>query len=199
MIFTCGLPGSGKTSQLKNLYDLEDIKILDLDREMKRHRRFDPADPTALYDNAEAYAWADARVEAQFQDCLRSREPPLVAVDGTGARVERTSRRMRQAQEAGYWVQLLYVKVSLETAMRRNLLRKRQVPYETLCAYHKRLEEAFLVEKEIADEVIEVSNEEDDGMSGRMRWGRLYELYYSLFSLPPEDSTPPAGREPPGG
>ena len=59
----------------------------------------------------------------------------IYALDGTGANYERTIRRMQDAKDAGFWIVLLYVKVNVETALRRNARRNRKVPEEELVAY----------------------------------------------------------------
>mmetsp|Transcript_28449 Transcript_28449/g.39303 ORF Transcript_28449/g.39303 Transcript_28449/m.39303 type:complete len:216 (-) Transcript_28449:8-655(-) len=106
VIFTAGLPGAGKTSALHQLYSLEDEDILDLDTEMKACPLYDPGAPASVYDVPEAYYWADSKLEAKYINRLQS--PPIItAVDGTGSKVDRTVRRMREAQEAGCIVELV--------------------------------------------------------------------------------------------
>lgn len=100
-IFTAGIPGSGKSYALKYLFGLEASRILDLDDEMLKHPGYDAARPAAIYEDKAAYEWADAALETRLQSLLL--DPPEVwGMDGTGTKVQRTTRRMRAAQEAGY-------------------------------------------------------------------------------------------------
>ena len=48
-IFMAGLPGSGKTTVLNKLYGLDNVKMLDLDTEMKLHPQYDPTQPESIY------------------------------------------------------------------------------------------------------------------------------------------------------
>lgn len=100
---------------------------------MKQHPRFDPAFPASIYSDKAAYDWADDCLQRQFESILSERPlPRLVAFDGTGTKVVRRIERMKQARAAGYWIRLLYVRVSLETAMRRNSRRHRRVPFQDM-------------------------------------------------------------------
>ncbi len=69
--------------------------------------------------------------------------------------------RMDAARSAGMWVTLLYVRVTLETAMRRNARRERVVPLDTLSDYFHWAESAVEMVRPHADEVLIVENDED--------------------------------------
>jgi len=58
-------------------------------------------------------------------------------------------------------VKILYVRVTLETAKRRNLRRHRVVPLETLRRYEERLTEAVRMSGVDADEVEILDNDVD--------------------------------------
>ena len=47
----------------------------------------------------------------------------VLGMDDTGTKVKRRIARMAAAREAGFWVRLLYVQVTLETTFRRNQVR----------------------------------------------------------------------------
>jgi len=184
MIFTAGLPGSGKTFALKQRYGLENLVMLDLDVIMKEHPDFDPAEPARIYSERSAYAWADDRLQEEFEGILkRDPQPPLVAFDGTGTKVKRRIERMHQAREAGYWIRLLHIRVSLATALERNSRRHRRVPNHVLEQYQDELEAAIDAEKPHADEFIIHDNDEDDGWTGRQRWESWYDIYNERFRV----------------
>jgi len=167
IIFTVGVPASGKTNTLQGLIGVDSDNILDLDKEIRQHPEYDAADPSRVYESAEAYQWADSRVEARFEAMLagshscRDGTPPLMAVDGTGTRLPRNTRRIQAAQRAGFYVIILWVKVTLDTARRRNLNRIRRVPDNVLREYMGQVEETVRKLTRIADEVIMYENDVD--------------------------------------
>ena len=95
-------------------------------------------------------------------------------MDGTGAKVERRVQRMDDASRAGWFVKLLHVDVSLETALARNAKRHRRVPEDVLAQYARLIADAVEVEAAHADEVEVFDNNADDGLIGRQRWGKEY-------------------------
>uniref|UniRef100_A0A7S0DS55 Zeta toxin domain-containing protein n=1 Tax=Amorphochlora amoebiformis TaxID=1561963 RepID=A0A7S0DS55_9EUKA len=78
---------------------------------------------------------------------------------------------MRRAREAGYFVRLIHVKVSLETAIRRQKKRHRQVPKEVMKRYQEKIDRALRFEIPLADEYLMVDNNKDDGLTDEQRWG----------------------------
>ena len=68
------------------------MTVIDLDAEMVAHPRYDPKDPDSVYRLEEAWAFANARVEANFQASLTNRSYSRVIVDGTGTNIERQVR-----------------------------------------------------------------------------------------------------------
>ena len=120
-VFTMGLPGSGKSTVANRLFDLDAMDVIDPDAIKADHPDYDPKNPSALH------AWSNEQAELIYSASL-SAGVLDVFVDGTGTNAEKMIRRMGQAREAGYKVILLYVRVSLETAIQRNADRERVVP-----------------------------------------------------------------------
>ena len=110
-VFTAGAPGSGKTYTINRLFGLDQFTVLDLDLAMKNHPEFNIDDPKTMYKSSKvgkdskAYIWADEVVEENFQRYLKDGSggggDVRILVDGTGTRVARQKRRMREAKEAG--------------------------------------------------------------------------------------------------
>jgi len=152
-IFMAGIPGSGKTRIIDALYGLDspETVVLDLDEVMRTHPDFDPAHASQIYEVAEAYNWADAIIEQRFRQSLADGAKTYVVLDGTGTKVERRLRRIRSARDHGMRTVLLYVKVSLETALRRNARRKRIVPPHRLKEYLVRIDDALRAEEPHVD------------------------------------------------
>lgn len=81
------------------VYDLSNVKILDLDVIIKNHQNYSPLTPHTIYSEKTAYDWADQKIEAAFHDVLKEEEGRNIhALDGTGANWERTVRRMSEAK-----------------------------------------------------------------------------------------------------
>ena len=179
MIFTAGAPGSGKTYVLHKLFGLDSLHHLDLDAAMRGHPNFG----LGVYDRRSAYDWADMEVERQFVDALERRGPladcgtTTICVDGTGTNVDRALRRMRMAREKGWWVVLLYVRVSKERCVERNTRRERKVPVKTIEEYLSVLEDAVrsvvFSGEGLVNEFIECNNEDDEEAEKEEldRWG----------------------------
>ena len=115
-----GRPGRGQDPPSHRLFGLENVEMLDavdmldLDSAMKRHPEYSEERPAELYGKIDAYNWANERVERRFQKMLRQPRKEdgrgrFVCFDGTGTRVKRQIRRMREAREAGFDVVQLYV------------------------------------------------------------------------------------------
>jgi len=153
-IFLAGLPGSGKTRIIKNRFGFsrESESVLDLDKEIVSHEAYDPTNRAAVYDVPGAYEWADERVERAFQRALSHRHISRIVLDGTGTKVQRRQQRMDAARAAGMVVKLLYVRVELATALKRNARRLRKVArppthvtYHTVAQYPAALSTAGAV------------------------------------------------------
>ncbi|KAJ1455630.1 FAD-linked oxidoreductase-like protein [Pelagophyceae sp. CCMP2097] len=192
IVFTAGCPGSGKTYVLHHIYGLESILMLDVDLCMVHHPEYDPTKPEALYSKRQAYEWADAVVEAKFQEVLQrpshySHSGRIVGFDGTGTNIARQIRRIKQAKEAGFWVVLLYVQVSAETALDRNNQRHRKVPEQAINAYITKLQgavDAVLAEPNLVDVVLNINNDTHDKYCDEAaRWGDFLPKVQSTSEL----------------
>ena len=153
VVFTMGLPGAGKSTALRELGIDETHEILDPDAVKESHPDYDPKNPSALHD------WSMQEIESRWiEEVLASGEGRWV-VDGTGTNAERMVRRMRQARSVGFHVVLLYVHVSLETALARNAARPRTVPEGIIHRKAADIETAFLITRDYADEIRIVEND----------------------------------------
>ena len=191
VVFMAGLPGAGKSRVILERFGAPGSNepacvVLDLDHEMRSHPEYDDADPESrarVYARADAYSWADARVESRFQACLRDARVATVVVDGTGTKVKRRLRRLGDARAAGFATRILYVRVGLETALARNELRSRRVPADVLEAYGRRLDDALAIEAPHVDAIEVVENDAHDGRNGRARWGATrYDAYNATLA-----------------
>jgi len=180
-VFLAGCPGAGKTHALHKIYDLANVEILDLDVVMKEHPDYNRRDAARVYSKKKAYNWADSQIERCFQDILEqnrvgSLERPIHVLDGTSANYERSIRRMTEAKDAGFWTVLLYCRVSVDTALRRNAARNRRVPEDELRGYVPSVDRAvqmILEAENCVHECIVLDNDEDDSLTEAERWGRF--------------------------
>ena len=62
-------------------------------------------------------------------------------------------RRMEQAREAGYSIEILYVKVDLEVALQRNSERERTVPERIVIEKSRDIETSMKITSQYADKV----------------------------------------------
>lgn len=119
-ILTMGLPGSGKSWTLEKNYNLEGFKVIDPD-EIKKEKADYSDDRPEVY-----HEWS--KKEANFRIAKAIHENDNLVIDGTGTNVEKMLKYISELQVEGYEVELLYVKVKLQTALDRNQARPRTVP-----------------------------------------------------------------------
>lgn len=125
IVFTMGLPGSGKSTTLRRMGITETHTVIDPDVIKEQLPGYDPKNPGLVH------AESARRAEAMFRAALAS-GAGRYAVDGTGTTVETMIRRIRQAQVAGFYTRVIYVRVGLNTAIARNAARVRVVPEEII-------------------------------------------------------------------
>lgn len=118
-VLTMGLPGAGKSTVIARM-GLDTMPVVDPDRIKEGHPDYDPKNPEALHD------WSKRQAEAAISNLVADGSDLLI--DGTGTNVEKMVRRAQDLQAAGYTVKVLYVQVSLQTALARNAARERTVP-----------------------------------------------------------------------
>lgn len=125
MVFTMGLPASGKSTEALKRYG-RDYTMIDPDAIKETHPDYDPKDPAALH------TWSQDEAERLFATALKSGGRWLV--DGTGTNAEKMVRRINEARAAGFSIHLMFVTCTLATSLRRNATRDRVVPAEVIRA-----------------------------------------------------------------
>ena len=123
LILTAGLTGAGKSTVLKKM-GLNSWNIANSDAFIEAHPEYDPKKPELLHE------WAKQENQKQIYKFLS--EGVDFIIDGTGTNVERYAKYISDAKELGYTVELIYVKVKLQTAIERNAKRERTVPVEVI-------------------------------------------------------------------
>ena len=121
IVFTMGLPGAGKSTQMTRLGLTATHTIIDPDLIKLTLPGYDPKAPELVH------AESALAAERQFKAAL-AQGTGLWIVDGTGTNSDKMVRRIREAQAMGFVCKVLYVRVTLETALARNAARTRTVP-----------------------------------------------------------------------
>lgn len=151
VIFTMGLPGAGKSTTMKRLGFTSTHTAIDPDAVKESHPDYDPKNPEALH------AWSKEVTERQWAQALKNGGRYIV--DGTGTNAEKMVRKMRQAKAAGFNVRLVFVRVSLETALERNAARERTVPEHIVIEKSRDIKVAFDIVQREADTTVIVDND----------------------------------------
>ena len=147
-VFMMGGPGSGKSFVRDR--DFAGLAVVDCDSIKESHPDYDPKNPSALHE------WSRIECVKAFFRALGGDDS--FVYDGTGTNAEKMVEWMLKAQEAGFKVQLVYVKCPLQTALRRNQQRDRTVPESIVREKHAVVETTFKILTGYADEVTEVQN-----------------------------------------
>ena len=146
MVFTMGLPGAGKSTTLTRMGLTATHHTIDPDAHKARHPDYDPKQPELLH------AWSSKEAEKEFMAACAAGEG-LYIVDGTGTNSDKMVRRIRQAQAMGFTCRLVYVRVSLATALERNAARERTVPEEIVREKALDIATSFEIVSAVADVV----------------------------------------------
>lgn len=150
MVFMMGLPAAGKTTVAADMFPSH--THIDADAIKATHPDYDPRNAQDVHE------WSMEIAYRMFDDALAS-HAGLWLIDGTGTNAENMVRRMTRAHDAGFRVQLVYVKCSLETSLRRAALRERVVPEFVIREKAASVATAFELIAPYADDVTVIDND----------------------------------------
>lgn len=136
-IFSMGLPGSGKSYTLNNMYDLSGFTVIDPDEIKKEKSDYDPKNPAVYHE------WSKEQAKIRMNRAIE--EGRNLVIDGTGTNDSKMLRQIVNLQQEGYVVELVYVKVRLETAIHRNNKRERTVPIDIILEKYGMIDKAVAV------------------------------------------------------
>jgi predicted kinase len=151
VIFSMGLPGAGKSTTLRRLFNPATFTTIDPDEEKRLIPGYNPKEPWLVHEMSKVMA--DAK-EAEAYQNSRS-----LIIDGTGTHVSHMAAKMARYRLAGYDVQLVYVKVLKSTAIQRNASRERVVPVEIIEEKHREIEFAWTTLATLADVATIIDND----------------------------------------
>tara|TARA_R110000824_G_scaffold53386_2_gene147876 strand:+ start:340 stop:828 length:489 start_codon:yes stop_codon:yes gene_type:complete len=125
-----GAAGSGKSYVRENILNLT-CQVIDADEFKKQHPDYDPKNPSLVHE------WSNIQAARAFNKALAKGETFIY--DGTGTKTEKYLTMIEAAHTAGFEVSLTYVKVKLETSLKRNAERVRTVPEMIVREQHNAL------------------------------------------------------------
>lgn len=152
MIFTMGLPGAGKSTVIRKNKLAEGAQVIDPDAAKESHPDYDPKNPAALHE------WSKKITDLAFAEALIAGEGFFV-IDGTGTNAEKMVRKIKEAQGAGFEVELLYVQVSLRASLARNAARARNVPEAIVREKSQDIATSFEIVSRYADTIRVIVND----------------------------------------
>lgn len=150
-IMTMGLPGAGKSYTLNNNYDVTGYTVIDPDEIKKEKADYDDKKPSVYHE------WSKKEAKARIARAMANDEN--LVIDGTGTNVEKMYKQITELQANGYTVEILYVKVKLETAIERNSKRARTVPVEIIHEKFETISTAYEILSSIANKATVINND----------------------------------------
>lgn len=152
-ILTMGLPAAGKSTILRKNYKdfVDNSVIIDPDIEKKKHPDYDPKNPQ------EIHQWSKKQAKKTMMKAIV--EDKDMIIDGTGTNLEKMVKYIQDLHGAGYEIELVYVRVSLKTSLKRNRERERVVPEEIIREKAEYITGTFEVLSERVD-ILSVYNNE---------------------------------------
>jgi len=149
-VLTMGLPGAGKSTVIARM-GFDSMLLIDPDKVKESHPNYDPKNPAALH------VWSKQVTEAQIAEAIANGND--MVIDGTGTNVEKMVQRINSLQANGYTVKVVYVSVSVKTAIARNAARERTVPTEIILEKAEAIATAAEIVAHYADEMTIVAND----------------------------------------
>lgn len=145
-----GGPASGK-STIRSHKIRPDIPVVDCDEILKTHHNYDPKNILP-----EVHEWASLESKKEF--CKRISEGGSFVYDSTGTNLEKMIYFINLAHSVGMKVKIIYVRCSLQEALKRNQARERTVPEHVLREKYSTINIAFDVLSGYADAAEVVNN-----------------------------------------
>ena len=149
LIIMAGLPGAGK-SYIRNKY-YNKFNVVDCDEIKKKLPNYDPEQPRALHQ--------ESKIVEEYEIDHNLKEGNSFVYDTTATNIDKIVKLIQHAQELQYRVTIVYVKVSLATAMMRNSKRDRVVPVDVILDKYSKLNESINMFNIYANQLITIDNE----------------------------------------
>jgi predicted ABC-type ATPase len=149
MVIMAGISGAGKSTVAKRLYD--GWKTIDCDELKKLCDGYDPKNPSAVHEESKRLE----KIEITKAICGDEN----FVYDTTATHAERIVSLIKEAQSFGWFVEILYVKVKLATALKRNASRERVVPEYIVREKNAVIAQSIEIISSYADRLTVVNND----------------------------------------
>lgn len=150
-ILTMGLPGAGKSYVVDRNYNTSEFTIIDPDAIKEEKEDYNPKQPEIYHE------WSKKEAKARTAKAVTDNENLII--DGTGTNSDKMVKQIVDLQSQGYTVTVLYVKVSLATALARNASRERNVPEEIIYEKYSLISTSFEILSGYADVLKVICND----------------------------------------
>lgn len=134
-ILFIGNSGSGKSTYIEKHYKNTSYVIVNPDIFLEKHPDYNPENPAPLH------IWSKAQANQLFFKTIADNKN--IIYDSTGTDTDSMYKKIVELKKFGYVIQLVYIKVKLETAIKRNSNRTRKVPVEILIHKNQMLDYSF--------------------------------------------------------
>lgn len=148
LVLMVGGPGAGKSTVRATRYAT--LAVVDCDAIKAEHPDYNPANPVTTHE------WSSVQASRRLYAALAS--GTSVVFDSTGTNVDKLARMARSAQDAGFQVEVCYVRCPLAVALTRNASRDRVVPEYVVREKHAAAADAAARLSEIADRYVVIEN-----------------------------------------
>jgi len=150
-IVLMGVPGGGKSLVSKNLINLKNFRIFDVDYEREKTAiklgldLNKPENNNKILNYTHSSTNPKNRTIKLLKSLLNSEQKilPNIVFDTVGTHIDLIKELISKAKEKGYVCTMVYVKCDLETALYRNQQRKRRLADEVVIDYHNRVQNTF--------------------------------------------------------
>jgi len=139
-----GLPGSGKSTWIKNT--IPNALVISADDFRTSHPEYDPDHPENLHQ------WAVAEAEKELYR-IASKKQEFICLDSGGVNTNYSPRIMKKIREFGYHIVLVYIDTPNYVCLERIRQRERKVPEDVVIYKSLRIFQCFHNLKALADEV----------------------------------------------
>jgi len=147
-----GSPGSGKSTVFKNLINLRNIRVFNVDTEREMVAKKIGLDLNKPEDNDEVlkytYGSTDPknRTIKQLKSLLNnldSSQPSNIVFDTVGTHVDLIKELLELSRDKAYLTTMIYVHCDIDTALQRNSRRERRLADDVVIDYHERVQKTF--------------------------------------------------------
>ncbi len=145
-ILFIGLPGSGKTTYVRN--NIRGYHIVNADAIKKTHPKWDSQYPEKVH------IWSVMEAEKMMTEY--SDIGVDICMDSGGVNNRYSLRILNMLKSKGYYVKIIHINTPLEICLERNRIRERKVPEYDIIKKSKMIDDCVEKQKVISDEYLRI-------------------------------------------